>query len=103
MSKSTGVLQWNAAAASVPAELAKLFGRRLRYLRSLSGMTQVELSNKSAIGRAHLSRLERGRLLPRMDTVLRLAKAFGRNPADLVPSDAGVTANGGTANSRIHE
>jgi len=69
---------------STTSELARDLGRRLRYLRAQIGVTQKELSNKAAIGRAHLSKLERGKILPGYLTLGRLAAAIGVDPARLV-------------------
>lgn len=75
--------------APSPSELAKNLGRRLRYLRAQSGVTQSELSNRAATSRAYLSKLERGKILPRYFTLARLAACLGVHPVELVRDEAG--------------
>jgi transcriptional regulator with XRE-family HTH domain len=67
-------------------ELGRALGRRLRYLRAQLGITQLQLSQESRIGRAYLSRLENGRILPRYATLVRVAEGLGVEVADLVRS-----------------
>jgi len=72
------------AVAPSAAELAKKLGRRLRYLRAQNNVTQAELSSRATMGRAYLSRLERGKILPRYLTLVRLAACLGVDPVELV-------------------
>jgi len=65
-------------------QLAKALGRRLRYLRAQTGLTQLELGRKASMDRAYISRLERGRILPRYVALVRLAGSLGVSVADLV-------------------
>jgi transcriptional regulator with XRE-family HTH domain len=76
------------------SELARALGRKLRYLRAQSGFTQAELSTRAAMGRAYLSKLERGKLLPRYLTLVRLAACLGVTPGELVHIEAGPDCNG---------
>ena len=80
------------------SQLAKNLGRRLRYLRAQTGVTQAELSTRAATGRAYLSKLERGKILPRYFTLARLAASLGVQPAELVRGDA-VTSSERPGNS----
>jgi len=64
-------------------QLAKALGRRLRYLRAQTGLTQLELGRKASMDRAYISRLERGRILPRYVALVRLAGSLGVSVADL--------------------
>ncbi len=66
------------------SELARHLGRRLRYLRAQHGITQIELSSRAQMGRAYLSRLENGRILPRYFTLARLAACLGVHPTELM-------------------
>jgi transcriptional regulator with XRE-family HTH domain len=63
---------------------AKALGRRLRYLRAQTGLTQLELGRRASMDRAYISRLERGRILPRYVALVRLAGSLGVSVADLV-------------------
>ena len=66
-------------------QLAQALGRRLRYLRAQTGLTQLELGRKASMDRTYISRLERGRILPRYTAMVRLAESLGVSVADLVP------------------
>ncbi len=52
-------------------------GSIIRELRQKQGLTQVALANRLATHRTHLSRIERERLLPRSDFLLRCIAALG--------------------------
>jgi len=65
-------------------QLARNLGRRLRYLRAQTGMTQLELGRKASMDRAYISRLERGRILPRYSALVRLASSLGVSVAVIV-------------------
>ena len=76
------------------SELARHLGRRLRYLRAQHGVTQAELSCRAKTGRAYLSRLERGKILPRYLTLARLAACLGVDPAELMRGETGGPIDG---------
>jgi transcriptional regulator with XRE-family HTH domain len=59
-------------------------GVNLRRLRWAAGLTQMELSNRSGLDMAEISRLERGKKDPRLTTIVRLAVGLGVDAADLV-------------------
>ena len=71
---------------------AQRLGSRLRDARLAAGLTQRELSQRSGIRRQNLSRLEHGRsstthadhALPRLDTLVTLARALGVPVSSLV-------------------
>lgn len=65
-------------------QLAKALGRRLRYLRAQTGLTQLELGRKASMNRTYISRLERGKVLPRYTAMVRLAESLGVSTAELV-------------------
>jgi len=65
-------------------QLARALGRRLRYLRAQTGLTQLELGRKASMDRTYISRLERGRILPRFGAMVRLTESLGVSVADLV-------------------
>ena len=56
---------------------AKAFGERLKAVREAKGMTQEQLSALVDIGPNHLSALERGVKLPRLETFVAIANALG--------------------------
>lgn len=65
------------------------FGKRLKELRNIKGMTQEELAEKVNITREHLGRLERGKYGCSIDLLIELSYTLnastdylllGRNP-----------------------
>jgi transcriptional regulator with XRE-family HTH domain len=54
-------------------EAKELFGANLRRLRHDAGLTQMELSNRSGLDMAEISRLETGIRDVRLSTIVRLA------------------------------
>jgi DNA-binding XRE family transcriptional regulator len=59
-------------------------GARIREMRTAAGMTQEQLSSAAGIGRVTLVRLESGEQSPRYETLVAIARALGRAPADLM-------------------
>lgn len=59
-------------------------GDGIRRLRESQRMTQEELAQAAGIGRVTLVRIENGDRSPRYATLMALAKALGRAPADLL-------------------
>ena len=55
--------------------LGERFGLNLWRSRRQVGLSQEELANLAGLSRPHISVLERGAELPRIDTILRLAAA----------------------------
>jgi len=57
---------------------------RLKMLRRLQAMSQEELAEESGVGRATISRIERGETGAHGRTLRRLAAALGVDVAELV-------------------
>jgi transcriptional regulator with XRE-family HTH domain len=57
-------------------EAGRLFGDRLRELRSKREITQVMLADATGIPQNHISSIERGMKLPNLVTMIRLASAL---------------------------
>jgi transcriptional regulator with XRE-family HTH domain len=57
-------------------EAGRLFGDRLRELRSKREITQVMLAEATGIPQNHISSIERGMKLPNLLTMIRLASAL---------------------------
>ena len=60
------------------------FAYRLKYLRLQESMTQNDLAEIAGVGIATIERLERGKVLPRIETCLLLAKVFGITVSQLL-------------------
>jgi transcriptional regulator with XRE-family HTH domain len=64
--------------------LAEQFGDNLRLVRERRGYTQRRLAELSGKFRTDISDIERGRKLPRLDTIVLLAEAMNVEPSILV-------------------
>ncbi len=60
------------------------FSANLRRVRKLRGMTQVELALMTELHRTQISLLERGKRMPRLDTLVKLVYALGCSADDLI-------------------
>jgi transcriptional regulator with XRE-family HTH domain len=56
----------------------------VRQLRIAAGLTQTALAKQAGLERTHLNRLERGRLIPTLPTLKRLAKTLQVTPQSLL-------------------
>lgn len=65
------------------AEFHARFCARLRELRLQKGFMQVDLED-AGIGLGTLQHIEQGRHQPRLETLWRLARAFGIEPRELL-------------------
>lgn len=70
---------------SPPGFNDELFARRCRELEAHSQDAQAELLG---LTQPNISRIRRGRQIPRVDTAVRLAKALGITVEDLWPAAA---------------
>jgi DNA-binding XRE family transcriptional regulator len=64
--------------------VAAEIGRKVRQLRIAAGLSQTALAKRSGMDRTHLSRLERGGLMPTVPTLKRLAKTLQVTPRSLL-------------------
>ena len=60
------------------------FKVKLKEVREGSLVTQEELSQRSGVGKASISRIESGRHVPRFSTIRKLAAALGVDPQALI-------------------
>lgn len=58
----------------------------LKSIREKAGITQQELANKAGLSRNTIVNFEKGRRLPRVDDLKRIATALGVNPSVLMQS-----------------
>jgi DNA-binding XRE family transcriptional regulator len=81
------------AAAEGPSGVADLRALQCKYQlinaliqqRRARGWTQQELARQAGIGQAEVSKIERGRKSPTIDTYARLAGVLGLEPSALLP------------------
>jgi transcriptional regulator with XRE-family HTH domain len=64
--------------------VAEQFGRNLCALRKEAGFTQDRLAAEVFMDRASVSRYEQGQCFPRLDHVVRLARAIDVQVRDLL-------------------
>lgn len=64
-------------------DLSTQFAARVRQLREAGGLSQEVLAKKAGLHRTHVSLIETGKRLARLDTVAQLAEALGVPVADL--------------------
>lgn len=67
-----------------PQPEGKVFGERLRELREQRGETQRSLAEASGLSHPYIAEMERGRKVPSLTTLLRLALALDCNVSELV-------------------
>lgn len=63
--------------------LKQAFGRRIRTLRELRGLSQTEFAAQLDRSVDAISLIERGKNWPSIETIERLAKALNSDPAEL--------------------
>ena len=66
------------------ATVARMLGRRLRVLRAMTGRSQAEISRSLNTDRSMLSRWERGSVMPRLSSMVRLANLYGVDVSSLL-------------------
>jgi transcriptional regulator with XRE-family HTH domain len=64
--------------------VAEQLGANLRRLRAKAELSRDELASDSDVGHGHLSKIENGGLLCRVDTLVKLAASLGVTPNDLL-------------------
>jgi transcriptional regulator with XRE-family HTH domain len=60
------------------------FGDNLRRLRRREGLSQEQLAKRSSLHRTEIGLLEKGKRVPRIDTLLQLAGAMAIPPEELL-------------------
>ena len=61
-------------------------GTKLNQLRTQEALTQRDLSERTGLSLAAISRIEQNQVEPRLSTVRRLAEALGVHPSQLMES-----------------
>ncbi|MGA9779613.1 MAG: helix-turn-helix transcriptional regulator [Verrucomicrobiia bacterium] len=60
-----------------------MLGKRIRFYRKLNKFTQEKLAEKAELAPSYISDVERGRENISLDSIQRIAKAFGVHLRDL--------------------
>ncbi|QAZ65747.1 PAS domain S-box protein [Solidesulfovibrio carbinolicus] len=68
-------------------DFAPLFGRRLRHVRRLCGLTQARLAERSGVSLEHCNKIERGAAAPSLAVIHAFSRALGVEPATLFLPD----------------
>jgi len=66
------------------SEVAIRFGKNLRRARRAAGLSQEAVAFSSSLHRTEIGLLERGARTPRIDTLVKIAKAVSASPEDLL-------------------
>jgi transcriptional regulator with XRE-family HTH domain len=61
-----------------------VFADELRKLRLKAGLTQEEVAARARVTREYVSMLESGKNTPTIDVFIRLCRAVGTAPAELI-------------------
>jgi len=63
---------------------AVAFGEAVRERRRARGWTQEQLAERAGVAAIHVGFVERGENVPKLTLILRIAKAFGVRPGELI-------------------
>jgi transcriptional regulator with XRE-family HTH domain len=77
--------------ASPENVLAWAIGQRVRAARERRDWRQEDLARESGLARANIARLEAGRVVPKLPTLERAARALGLKTEDLFKAPAAVS------------
>jgi transcriptional regulator with XRE-family HTH domain len=70
----------------VASNFVKSFGKRVRTLRELRGMSQEALADRAGLHRTAISLIETAKRGSTLDTIEKLARALSVEPAELMPT-----------------
>lgn len=71
-------------------DIRKGLGKRIRTLRKLKALTQEELGEKAGISYKFVGEIERGKVNPSLDSLVRIANALGVKAGDLFPPEVDI-------------
>lgn len=66
------------------AAVSRRFGENLFTYRRRSGQSQVNVAERSGVHTTEISRIEKGKVSPRLDTIVKLAGAIEVEPCELL-------------------
>lgn len=61
-----------------------MFGEAMKRLREKRGMTQEALAHEAGITSSYAGQVERGQRVPSLTIVLKIARALGARPGELI-------------------
>jgi len=64
--------------------MTNTFGQALRAARTQRGMSQDQFADATGLHRTHISLLERGLREPNLETLVKLSRALGLAPAEMI-------------------
>ncbi|TAK98982.1 MAG: XRE family transcriptional regulator [Aquabacterium sp.] len=67
---------------------ARAFGNAVRELRMAKGLAQEALALRAEVDRGFMGHVERGERQPSLSVILKIAKAIGCSPAELMQQTA---------------
>lgn len=73
--------------------MEKEFGNRLRNLRKYKKITQEKLAEMADVDIRQIARLEAGKSLPSISTLLKICNVFSITPNDLLLCDKNIQIN----------
>lgn len=67
---------------------------RIRIKRHKKGLTQKQLGELSGVHEVQIRKYERGEIVPKLDTIKKIANGLGIRPVDLLDDDWFVVKGG---------
>jgi transcriptional regulator with XRE-family HTH domain len=68
----------------VSNKLINVFGKLIKEQRKAKGLTQQQVADYTGLDRSFLSELERGKMLPSLETFFKLAPVLKLKPAEFI-------------------
>ena len=79
------------------------FNERLRTIRKEKGLTQAELAEKAGIAVNSVRLYESGKVIPKLDTIARIARAMGLTASDFVGGQWGKFQGGFCSEEEVQQ
>lgn len=79
------------------------FNERLRTIRKENGLTQAELAEKAGIAVNSVRLYESGKVIPKLDTITRIARAMGLTASDFVGGQWGKFQGGFCSEEEVQQ
>ena len=70
--------------------IRKGLGKRIRTLRKLKALTQEELGERAGLSYKFVGEIERGKVNPSLDSLVKIANALGVKAGNLFPHQADI-------------